>query len=469
MNDRLLLDINRYEVRTQTEDALRITYRVYPNVTYVADPVCPEYQTMSIYVPEPYYHGESIHGWTAKTAPIFLPNHVGAYAAAAEDAPGRSQRGFNKGQINAAFMALYEGFVVACPAARGRGAVDDAGRFVGAAPAGLVDLKAAIRYLRHNAGRIPGCTERIISNGTSAGGAMSALLASTGDSTDYTPYLQAIGAAEESDAIYAASCYCPITNLDHADMAYEWLLKGYTSFTSVRMIPVNGRVEVQKYVGELSEEQLVAGEELRSAFIDYVNQLQLKTTAGEVLMLDEDGEGSFRDYVTGILEAGARKAIAGGMDLSDKNQVLFRDGQPVGFDLEEHVRDVGRMKPVPAFDEWAGHSPENEVFGSAKLSARHFTAFGAAHDTAGLEQAPEELVRLMNPMDQLQVPGNVSAAHVRIRHGSHDPHTSWAIPTLLAETMRSRGIDVDYALEWGKPHSGDYDLRELFDWIEKIC
>lgn len=66
---------------------------------------------------------------------------------------------------------------------------------------------------------VPGDVNKIISNGTSAGGAMSSLLGSTGDHPDYEPYLKELGAAEESDAIYAASCYCPITNLDHADMA----------------------------------------------------------------------------------------------------------------------------------------------------------------------------------------------------------------------------------------------------------
>ena len=31
------------------------------------------------------------------------------------------------------------------------------------------------------------------------------------------------------------------------------------------------------------------------------------------------------------------------------------------------------------------------------------------------------------------------------------------------------GYDVDFFLPWGLPHSGDYDLEELFDWIDGIC
>src|SRR5271165_5706702 len=43
-------------------------------------------------------------------------------------------------------------------------------------------------------------------------------------------YLKAIGAADERDDIFAASCYCPITNLDHADMAYEWMFHGLNQY-----------------------------------------------------------------------------------------------------------------------------------------------------------------------------------------------------------------------------------------------
>jgi len=72
-----------------------------------------------------------------------------------------------------------------------------------------VDLKAAVRYLRYNDKAMPGNAEKIISNGTSAGGAMSSLLGATGNNSDYEPYLQEIGAADARDDIFAASCYCP--------------------------------------------------------------------------------------------------------------------------------------------------------------------------------------------------------------------------------------------------------------------
>lgn len=64
------------------------------------------------------------------------------------------------------------------------------------APAGVTDLKAAVRYIRYNEGSIPGSMERIFTFGMSGGGAQSALMGATGDSELYLPYLEAIGARD---------------------------------------------------------------------------------------------------------------------------------------------------------------------------------------------------------------------------------------------------------------------------------
>ena len=108
--------------------------------------------------------------------------------------------------------ALSKGYVVASPGVRGRDAKKN-GKYDGKAPAAIVDLKAAVRYLKYNKSRLVGNTNKIISDGTSAGGALSALLAASGNNADYAPYLKAIGAANTSDNIYGAFASCPITNL----------------------------------------------------------------------------------------------------------------------------------------------------------------------------------------------------------------------------------------------------------------
>lgn len=83
-------------------------------------------------------------------------------------------------------MATYtkEGFIYVNAGCRGR----DVG-----APAGITDLKAAVRYIRYNEGNLPGSMDRIFTFGMSGGGAQSALMGATGDSELYTPYLEEIG------------------------------------------------------------------------------------------------------------------------------------------------------------------------------------------------------------------------------------------------------------------------------------
>ena len=69
---------------------------------------------------------------------------------------------------------------------------------------------------------------------------------------------------------------------------------------------------------------------------------------------------------------------------------------------------------------------------------------------------------MMNAMNYI---GPGGAQHYRIRVGENDRDTSLVIATLLALKLQNHGKHVDHAIPWGVPHSGDYDLKELFDWI----
>ncbi len=139
---------------------------------------------------------------------------------------GGAPGGMGGKQQSAVLVALSKGYIVASAGARGRTTSDKNGTFTGKAPAVIVDLKAAVRYLKFNDQVMPGDANKIISNGTSAGGALSVLLGATGNNPDYEPYLKALGAADATDNIFAVSAYCPITNLDNADKAYEWQFDG---------------------------------------------------------------------------------------------------------------------------------------------------------------------------------------------------------------------------------------------------
>lgn len=89
-------------------------------------------------------------------------------------------------------------------------------------PSGVTDLKAAIRYIRANLDVLPGSADRVVAYGHSGGGSQTAVLGASGDRALYEPYLTALGAADASDAVNAAMCWCPITGFDSADEGHEW-------------------------------------------------------------------------------------------------------------------------------------------------------------------------------------------------------------------------------------------------------
>lgn len=128
-----------------------IRYRAWRNIPYVETPVIPEYQRLNLFAPEALFAGECVNGYTLDTAPVFVPNTVGGYMPGALDGPGEDRR--RPGQ----------------------------------APACIVDYKAAVRWLHYFAADLPGDAGKIIANGTSAGGALSALMGASGNHPDYEP------------------------------------------------------------------------------------------------------------------------------------------------------------------------------------------------------------------------------------------------------------------------------------------
>ncbi|VBB09543.1 alpha/beta hydrolase fold [Lucifera butyrica] len=476
----LVFDTAKYTMKTLTLNGKSITYRAYENIVYVKYPVDTNYEIMNIYVPEEYYEDKSIGNYNAKTAPIFLPNTVGGYMPGAPGSPGQDQNG----SPNAALVALSKGYVVAEPGARGRTTQDKNSLYTGKAPACIVDLKAAVRYLRYNQKRIPGDTEKIISNGTSAGGALSALLGASGNNKDYEPYLKAIGAADARDDIFAVSSYCPITNLDNADMAYEWLFNGINGYS--RMMapgplppdrlspPVNQGMpaappKLPEVKGTMTADQIKVSDELKALFPAYLNDLGLKKSDGTALTLDANGDGPFKDYVKSFVVASAQKALDHGTDLSGLTWITIKDRIVTDIDFDKYLNYATRMKSAPAFDALDLSNPENSLFGTATVNAQHFTQFSKDHSTVGGSLAAASIVKLLNPMNYIGTKGTTTAQHWRIRHGAVDKDTALAIPVILATKLENKGFDVDFAVPWGQGHGGDYDLNELFVWIDKVC
>ena len=253
-------------------------------IVYCAAPADKTYENLGIYVPGAYMTGTkngdgtytcevnasgTVNGFTAETAPIVLPVDTPGYAAMA--AP--------TGYADNTASYTAAGFVYVYAGCRGR----DAG-----APAGVTDLKAAIRYIRYTSDVVPGSTDRIFSFGMSGGGAQSALIGATGDSELYTPYLEAIGAVSGvSDAVAGTMAWCPITNLDYASEAYEWNL-GVTRT-------------------DLSEDMQQLSDAMAEQFALYINELGLTDEDGNVLTLTASEEGiyqagSYYDYLKAVIE-----------------------------------------------------------------------------------------------------------------------------------------------------------------------
>ena len=462
----LKFDVNEnYTIKTAEVNGKTITYRAYENIVYVKNPVDINYQTINIYIPTEYFTGQSIGKYNEKTAPIFFPNSVGGYMPGAAGKPEVDKR---TGKENASLVALSRGYIVAAPGARGRTLKDDQGNYTGKAPAAIVDLKAAVRYLHYNDKNMPGNAKKIISNGTSAGGALSALLGATGNSKDYEPYLKALGAADAKDDIFAVSAYCPITNLDHANEAYEWMFNDVKTYKKIEISMLDYNVERKYTEGALTEDEVSRSNDLKKMFPSYVNSLKLKDKNGKVLTLDKDGDGSFKEEIKRYYIDSANKALANGTDLSSFEFLTIQDGKVIDLDYDKYIAYMGRQKTPGAFDNVDLSTGENNLFGDKTTDNKHFTKYMKEHSTVNGQMADKNIVKLMNPMNYIGTNGVTLPKYWRIRHGAVDKDTSLAIPAILALKLENTGKKVDFASPWGTPHSGDYDLDELFAWIDSI-
>ena len=474
----LAFDVKNYESRSSTIDNKEIKYRAFEYIPYVANPIDIDQQYMNIYIPEEYFNNGIVNGYNTQTAPIFMPNAVGGYMPSQAMAPK-----VENGKPNSVLYALSRGYVVASPATRGRTNKASDGNFIGKAPAVIVDLQAATAYLHANNAAIPGNANRIITNGTSAGGAVSLLQGATGNSSDFQPYLQALGAATAPTNVYAVSAYAPITNLDAADMAYEWSYSGITSFNKVSMgqgeLPqanVGGTAAPPKRTMQrvnLNADDLAYSNLLKERFPDYVNNLQLHDSMGHILKLDKNGNGTFKSYVKTFIIDAANKAQAQGTDLSRHTYLVWdnKTGAIKDINWDVYNQFVSRSKAPGAFDSRANDSGENSLFGTSTTDNNHFTITAALHDTTSNQDVYVEnakVVTMMNPMNYLGSPAATNAQFYRIRYGTADSNTSIAIPLIVGTRAQNLGYKVDMSTPFNVDHSGDYDLEELFNWMDTI-
>ena len=488
-------------------------------VVYVANPASLDYETLGIYVPGAYLEA-SDNGDGTYTASVKSDAQVGQFTAAtAPYVLPVNTPGYNASQAPtwlADGIASYTqaGMIYLQPGIRGRdNTTDSLGQeVVGGAPWGVTDLKAAIRYVRYNKDLLPGDTDKIVSFGHSGGGAQSAVLGASGDSTLYNPYLEALGAAMKdkqgnpiSDAPYGTMAWCPITSLDYADAAYEWNLGQFADS--------NTRAE-----GTFTQ---ALSQDLAKEYANYINQLGLKHD-GQALTLAESSQGiytqgSYATYLEGVVNQSLNNFLAdtsfpytsdgagpGGSTESVTYETaqayidsLNAETQWVTYDAAANRAKISSLadfakyvktasKSVPAFDALDRSLAENAVFGVADANELHFDQLVARllknnqakyesltdwksqyvtdfesdlAKTDSLGKTIAERQDLYNPMFYLTsaysgYQTSKPAPHWRIRSGLSQGDTALTVETNLALALENQANgavkSVDFATVWGQ-------------------
>lgn len=293
------------------------------DILYTPAAKVPAFQRMSIYAPRDCMAPGGIVQEAAKQVPVVFENNAAGYM--------QMPHSWLDGPRCHAHQYLDKGYVYITCGASGRESRNEKGELVGKGPTTLVDLKTAIRFLRHNDAVIPGDLRKIVSVGVSAGGAMSSLLGVTGDNEKYLPYLEANGAfMDESDAIFAAQCYCPIIDLEHADLAYEWMFHEDKTCEDSHAGPAETMDAFKDALSGI----------LAKKYIAYFNALELRhPVTGEVLRLNDDGRsGSGYDYLMECFNASATKHLG----LLDAGKL------PVSYRAADYVAgNYTYMAPAP--------------------------------------------------------------------------------------------------------------------------
>ncbi len=509
------------------DSANDIYYQI--GVNYAEKPVSADYETFGIYVPGDYLDcsqngdkyacevsasGEK-NGYTAATAPVVMPVNTPGYSA--QQAPTSYSAKTAKSYTDQGFIYLYAG----C-----RGRISSGGPnksktatsvdFETGAPWGVVDLKAAVRYVRYNDAKIPGDKDAIFAFGHSGGGAQSAILGASGDSPLYEPYLEQIGAAMNyadgtkiSDAIAGVNSWCPITELDVADAAYEWNMGQYSS--------KNTRAD-GVWTKDLSND-------LAKVYADYINnEAAFVDENGNKLTLDETSDGiyaagSYYDYVLGVINESLNNYLQDNYD-SDSERAsyvaslgswaAYANGKATVSSIQGFVNSQkSPTKSVAAFDDLSRSQAENEVFASSDNSALHFddrlatliynndyavdadyvSAFSSDlmnTDSLGSSQ-PRRLLMYTPTFFLTDIYSSKNGGHFAVDDNSATPAKYWRVRTgitqgdtaLTTEINLSLALgandkveDVDFATVWGKGHTeaertGSASAN-FISWVESL-
>lgn len=451
--------------------------------------------------------------YTAETAPILYGNNSGGYGASSVK------------EVTIGYME--EGLVQVSMETRGKATQDDNGTFIGQLPVIVADLKAGVRFLKANDGVLPGNSERIVSHGASSGGALSAMLGSTGNSSVFDSYLQQIGAADATDDIFMALCYCPITNLSTGDAGFEWFHRGNTQYFVFNAMAVDrlgnaieGFAVGPKNMHDLGDNVLGgAQEDELSAFLSqwYVGYIQdlgfdlsddglsgayseglrdkfiesLETYIARYDELNPDAEQTVEDYLAGIqTEDGwfTYDAETGTVGIDRLTDVV------AGF--------VPRNKICPSLDSYNYKSNEGDSFVTADGEKYHFSQLVLSgletllaeyeagehqewtendvqyvRDLIGdyaedINEASAEMLEIMSPINYVTGVYDADMApyfrwQIGTSDGDHGIPAAWLTHNALL--VDHPEVSSEFNLIWGSGHGAvEYTTQDMYDYIADI-
>ncbi len=450
---------------------------------YCSDPADDTYEQMGIFVPGDYMDATensdgtytctlntsaTVNGYTSSTAPIVIPVNTSGYSA--QSAPS--------GYSSSISTFTSEGFIYLWPGCRGR---------THGAPLGVTDLKAAVRYYRYlqsAQSAVPGNTDRIFSFGHSGGGAQSAILGASGNSSLYDDYLTAIGAESDyKDDICGSMCWCPITNLDQGDEAYEWNMGLTRSSLST------------------AESNISLG--LVKEFATYINAIGFKDpSSGETLTLSStsDGyyqKGSYYEYVMEVInDAVSRYNSYNSASISSYSTTDTTVLSAFASSYKSATKGLG------AFDDYDEKGQaENTLFGISGTAGHFdpylaelvntyasdyyadFTSDLSSSNVDAIGKTVEERVMIYTPLYYLV---DNSTYYSGGGSGSSDVASYWRIRTgieqgdaplnteinLALALQNYDGVEsVDFETIWGQSHteaedSGDAD-DNFISWVQE--
>ncbi|MBC7251395.1 MAG: hypothetical protein H5T62_14060 [Anaerolineae bacterium] len=459
------------------------------------------WQKMYIYVPDTSADDQD-------TAIILRVNNGGWMNSPVSDIVEEGAEFVSDSDNDAIGAALKAGYIIVNAGTRSRGLVAADGTYPGHAPAVVVDAKAAIRYLKLNDEVMPGSADRIVITGVSGGGGLSVAVAASGNSPDYYPYLEEIGAAgidadgnsTLTDDVFATIAYCPITDLDHADIAYEWqysatrLLGDYTD-------------------GQLSDQMKQVSADLAALYPAYLESLGLVLEDGTPLTAD-----TMPDAIVALVKADIEKAMAKEdetiPDLGETWTFTQRDGSELAvindwLDVDndtdtvvsidygkylEFVATTAKLKTAPAFDNYGTplqyRMNESNLAGDEMTEYSHWLEWSWENDAisdnkVGLDdtgltfdefmatdagKAVMKQMKMINPMPYLTSDEGDSAPYWYVRHGMRDRDTSFAVEVALFYAIQNDPAvqDANFAIAYMQPHGGNYDVQEAYSWLAGV-